>query len=61
MSWGAANFAWTIETTGATKFLNSQGQKQTISDIKVGDVLVITGKLVNDNNQFAINAEFVRK
>lgn len=60
MSWGYTDFAWTIETSGLTKFLNNKGQKQTVFDIKVGDIIVVTGKLVGDNNQLTINAEFVR-
>jgi len=61
MSWGSANFAWVIQTTGATKFLSQQGQKQTISDVKVGDTVTVTGKLASDSNQYVINAEFVRE
>lgn len=61
MSWGSASFIWVVQTTGTTKFFSHQGQKQVISDIKVGDVLNVTGKLVSKDNQFIINAEFVRE
>lgn len=60
-SWGDTRFAWIVETNGATKFLNHQGQKQIISEIKVGDFLSVTGKLVSDSNRLIINAEFVRE
>lgn len=60
-SWGSTNFAWVVQISGTTKFLNHQGEKQTISDIKVGDIVMVTGKLMGDSNQFAINAEFVRE
>jgi hypothetical protein len=61
MSWGSTDFVWTVETSGTTKFLDQQGRKQTISDVKVGDIIAVTGKLVSDNNKFIINAEFVRE
>jgi len=60
MSWGSTNFIWSIKTTSATNFLNQQGQKQTIADIKVGDVVMITGKLENNSNQPVIDADVVR-
>lgn len=60
MSWGSASFSWVIKTSGSTKFINQQGQKQTISNLKVGDAVTVTGKLVGDSGQFTINAEFVR-
>lgn len=57
VSWGDVNFVWEIQTNQATKFLDHQGKKQTFSDIKVGDIVNVTGKLVGE---FVVNANFVR-
>jgi hypothetical protein len=61
MFWGSTDFVWVVKTSGVTKFINQQGQKQNISDVKVGDIVTITGKLASDNDKFIINAEFVRE
>lgn len=61
VSWGSTVFSWVIQTTPTTKFLNHAGQKITISDIKVGDIVNVTGKLLSNENQFTINAEFIRE
>ncbi|HAO64686.1 TPA: hypothetical protein DCQ44_01760 [Candidatus Taylorbacteria bacterium] len=61
MSLNSNTFDWVIETSGATKLINHLGQKQTISDIKVGDYLMVTGKLLESKGSYIINAEFVRE
>lgn len=61
LSWASADFTWTVEAPNNAKFFDHKGQKQTISDIKVGDIVTVTGKLVSKNNKMVISAEFVRE
>lgn len=60
ISWGSAGFVWIAETSRITKFINNQGQKQTIADVKVGDIVTITGKLIKSGERFTADARFVR-
>ena len=61
MAWGAADFSWTIETDSGTKFLTSNGQKATLEDIAVGDVITVTGQLTKSGAEPTINADYVRE
>lgn len=45
LSWGSSDMPWAVATTYNTKFLTSKGEKATIGDIAVGDIIRVTGKL----------------
>ncbi len=61
MVWGSADFTWTVTTDFGTKYLTSKGEKETLEDIKVGDIVTITGMLIESGAEPTINAEHVRE
>ena len=61
LAWGSANFTWTVETGYNTKFLTSKGAKETIEDIRVGDVITVTGTLKSSGAEPVVEADFVRE
>lgn len=60
MSWGGTDFKWAINTTSATKFLTSGGEKGTRADIQVGDTIGVTGMISSGGSEPTIDAAFVR-
>ena len=61
ISWGSAQFVWKVQTTATTKFFGLNGQKQTILDIKNGDILDVTGAISSVDGKLVIAAEYVRE
>lgn len=61
MVWGSADFTWTVKTDFGTKYLTSKGEKETLEDIEVGDIVTITGMLTESGAEPTINAEHVRE
>ena len=60
-TWNEANLSWSVKTKFFTTFLTNKGKKAVLSDIKVGDTLTITGKLMTGGTEPTIEAEFIRK
>ena len=61
IAWGASDFIWTVHTEYNTKFLTSDGKKETLEDIAIGDTITATGMLVAGGGGPVMNAEFVRE
>ena len=66
MSWGSTVVTWTIDIntqggTGGTHFVRADGEAGTINDIKVGDIVAITGMLDQHLAIPTINAQYVRE
>ncbi len=62
MSWGVADFTWLVQTSPTlnTSFLRVMGEKGALTDIHVGDLLTITGKLVYGGTEPTISAQIIR-
>ena len=60
-AWNSVYFTWEIQTRLFTKFITSEGQKETLADVRVGDIVTITGNLVKGGAEPIIDAEFARK
>ncbi|MDO8514433.1 MAG: hypothetical protein Q7S50_02735 [bacterium] len=61
MTWGSADFIWTITTDSGTKFLTSKGVGQAIGDIAVGDTVTVTGMLKSSGPESVVAADYVRE
>ena len=57
---GAGVFIWNIESGYSTQFYGPSGIKETLSDIKPGDYLSVTGKLTSAGNAPSISADVIR-
>ncbi len=60
-TWNEVNLNWSIKTKFFTNFLTNKGKKAALGDIKVGDILTVTGKLISGGIEPIIEAEFIRK
>ena len=61
MVWGGTDFTWRVHTLYNTKFFNTKGEKGGVADIKVGDVITVSGGLSGNAAQPAVEAVFVRE
>ncbi len=61
VEWGAVDFTWEVATDAGTKFFTSKGEKATLADIRTGDVITVSGDLVETNGEPTISATFVRE
>ncbi|MDO8481678.1 MAG: hypothetical protein Q7S75_01175 [bacterium] len=61
MTWGSSDVTWAALTHYNTKFLTSDGQKETMADISVGDIVTVTGTLSASGVEPIVNADFVRE
>ncbi|RJQ35399.1 hypothetical protein C4556_00350 [Candidatus Parcubacteria bacterium] len=59
MAWGLADFTWTVNKNSGTKFFTSKGEKGTSAEIRVGDIVTVTGMLVESGIEPTIDATFV--
>jgi len=67
-AWGSADFTWTVRTdlshfesrTFGTRFIDRDGKKGSLSGIKVGSVVTITGALDPVAGEPTIDADSVR-
>lgn len=59
--WSSTEFTWEVQTKLFTKFLGTKGEKKTLADIHVGDIVTITGKLIRGGADPIIDAGFVRE
>ena len=60
-AWNSASFTWEIQTRSFTEFVTSQGKKETLKDVRVGDIVTITGDLAQGGPEPVITAQIVRK
>lgn len=60
MTWGAAEFTWKVETDSGTQFMTKSGEKLTVEDISVGDVITVTGTLKGSGSEPFVVADYVR-
>jgi|SRR3990167_8874554 len=61
MTWDSSDFTWILETNYNTKFLTAAGQKITRDDITAGDVVTVTGTLIEAGREPRIAAEVIRE
>lgn len=60
ISWGKADFPWTVETTYVTQFLRKDGTRGTLADFKAGDRVSVSGMLVSSSTEPLLRAKSVR-
>jgi hypothetical protein len=60
-AWDKTNFNWEIRTNPFAKFSTSKGEKLTLTDIKIDDILTVTGQLIEGGAKPIINGQFIRK
>ncbi len=61
MTWGSSDFTWSVQTHFGTKFLNAAGEKESVTNIHIGDVVTVTGKIVEGGMRSVVSADIVRK
>ncbi|OGG52407.1 hypothetical protein A3H16_02420 [Candidatus Kaiserbacteria bacterium RIFCSPLOWO2_12_FULL_53_8] len=61
MSWGSSDLTWILETNYNTQFLTQNGKKETLSDIQVGDIVTVTGKISGGGTEPIIDTQVVRE
>lgn len=61
MTWNSLDFTWQIQTSYSTKFVNSEGEKMSANDIRIGDIVTVTGNLAQNGREPIVNADIVRK
>lgn len=61
MAWGGSEFTWAVQTNYSTKFFSAQGEKDSLVNIHVGDIVTVTGKISQGGVKPFINADIVRK
>lgn len=61
MTWGASEFTWAVQTNYGTKFFSMQGEKDSLVNIHVGDIVTVTGEISQGGVKPFINADIVRK
>jgi hypothetical protein len=59
--WQSGSIAWTVSTAYSTQFYSATGEKQTLADIQVGDVISVTGALSGSGGLNAVAATYVRE
>lgn len=60
MTWNSVEFFWEIQTKFFTKVMTAKGEQMTLANIKVGDIVTITGELIAGGPEPIIAAQFVR-
>ena len=61
VAWGATDFTWGIDIDSGTKLFAPNGEKESVADIRVGDVITASGQLAQVSGDPVINADFVRE
>lgn len=61
MTWGVSEFTWAVETNYGTKFFSMQGEKDSLANIHVGDIVTVTGKISQGGVKPFVSADIVRK
>ncbi len=60
-AWDSISFTWGIQTKSFTEFITSRGEKEALEDVRAGDIVTITGDLVQGGVEPVIVAQFMRK
>ncbi|MFH0890842.1 MAG: hypothetical protein V1856_02315 [Candidatus Liptonbacteria bacterium] len=60
-AWNSVSFLWEIQTRIFTEFITSKGEKETPAEVRVGDMVIITGDLIQGGAEPVVSAQFVRK
>lgn len=58
--WGDAFIRFTIKTNSSTKFMRAGGEATTITEIKEGDLLDVSGELQPQSDTLTINASSIK-
>ena len=61
MSWGNADFTWSIDTDGKTEYYRSNGEPGTLADIQPGDTITVTGMLTKGGAFSTVAAEYIHE
>ena len=61
MSWSGSDYIWIVNTDSGTKFYSSAGTSARREDMRVGDVLSVSGMLLGNGQGTGLHAEYVRK
>lgn len=61
MTWGSSEFKWSVVTDFSTKFLDTQGEKMSVTNIHIGDSITVTGNITQSGIRPIIDATIVRK
>ena len=60
MTWGSSEFKWSVHTNFSTKFLDRDGEKASVTNIHIGDVITVTGNVTQSGVRPVIDADIVR-
>lgn len=61
ITWGTSNVTWAVATTQFTKFLTPAGEKGGLEDIRIGDIVTVTGSLVASGIEPTVDTDIVRE
>ncbi len=61
LTWGPDDFVWLVQTDYSTKFIDPKGERGSLSDIRPGASITVTGMLTGGGTEPTINANFVRE
>lgn len=59
-AWEASEFTWEVEINPFTKFLNAQGEKESVAELHPGDTVTLTGVLGLGGVHPRLTADVVR-
>lgn len=59
LTWGGANFGWSVHTTYSTQIYDGSGAKSTVNSIRVGDIVTVSGQLLQTSNQPSVTAQYI--
>ena len=68
IEWNKMNFLWKVNTNGTkygkryfgTQFIDTKGEHIMIEDLKVGDIVTVSGTLDPNASAMTVNAEVIR-
>lgn len=61
MDFGPSHFAWQIQNNSGTIFTSSSGVAESRSDIEEGDMVTVTGTLLQGGSEPMIHAVYIRE
>jgi hypothetical protein len=61
MSWGGADFTWSLDTDAKTEYYRSNGELGTLADIQPGQVVTVTGMLTKGGALSTVQAEYIHE
>ena len=63
MDWDFASFSWRVQTSPTsigTKFIKPNNEKGEFSEIEVGNLITVTGRILEGGAEPVIDAQFIR-